>query len=32
MDFPDSGCELSLLTILIINLNMDTTYTWHMDT
>ena len=32
MDFPDSAWELSLLTTIIINFHMDTTFTWHMGT
>jgi len=32
MDFPDSACELSLLTILILNFHMNTTFTWHLST
>ena len=27
-DFPDSACELSLIT----NLHMNTTFTWHLNT
>ena len=32
MDFPDSASELSLLTILMINFHMKTTFTWHLNT
>ena len=32
IDFPDSAWELSLLTTIIINFHMDTTFTWHLGT
>ena len=32
MVFPDSPCEVSLLTTLIINFHMNTTFTWHLNT
>ena len=32
MDFPDRASELSLLTILIINFHMNSTFTWHLNT
>ena len=32
MVFPDSACEVSLLTTLIINFHMNTTFTWHLNT
>ena len=31
-DFFDNACELSLLTTLILNFHIDTTFIWHMNT
>ena len=32
MDFPGIACVLSLLTTPIINIHMNTTFTWHLNT